>query len=401
MGQVESISSYLGRIKSTKVTEKRPEEWALVPDALAPDVKQHLIDYYAEVKVERTIRNAYGQTFDFVEMHSQPAARHFDRPPVPPIEDAPSPMFAALVDAMGFGSTQIPDGTVPLLRPTLEQLTRFRSLADYLTLGMPKRGPSGSEAGGDDKLMLAASPHRYAYGSQQVACLGGTTFMSLCKPTVAGAQILSLSQIWCKAGISPGQMLQTVEAGWQVCPSNSLTNSPDPFFFIYWNPSYGTAPSFNNADGNFYVTSNKFPIGGTIGQTSSPGGLQYEIDVAYRLLSGDWWLYVGGVALGVWKGSLFNGGPLGTGCEEIVVGGETAGVGSYPPMGSGTFANTGFGQAAYHRSITYRDLSGADVAATMQITETTPSEYTMSSGPPAPAGHGWGRYVYFGGPGGN
>jgi hypothetical protein len=98
---------------------------------------------------------------------------------------------------------------------------------------------------------------------------------------------------------------------------------------------------------------------------------------------------------------VYNGGAMATGATVVDYGGETTtNTSTYPPMGSGHFANEGFGKAAYQRMIFYNDTSGASVWTSLTPDQPSPSCYTIDY-TPASQGGSWGSYIYFGGPGGN
>ncbi len=69
-------------------------------------------------------------------------------------------------------------------------------------------------------------------------------------------------------------------------------------------------------------------------------------------------------------------------------------------MGSGQFANQGWQQAAYQRTIFYIDTSQKGQWASLTTAEPSPSCYTLDF-TSAAWGGSWGAYFYFGGPGGS
>ena len=63
-------------------------------------------------------------------------------------------------------------------------------------------------------------------------------------------------------------------------------------------------------------------------------------------------------AIGYYPASIYNNGALSRHAESIDYGGETVGTTSFPPMGSGAFANAGWQKAAYQRQIYYFPTAG-------------------------------------------
>jgi hypothetical protein len=124
--------------------------------------------------------------------------------------------------------------------------------------------------------------------------------------------------------------------------------------------------------------------------------------MVWLMSGGDWWLLLQQpsrdlVAVGYYPQSVFRGGQMTKYAQSVDFGGETASDSSQSgQMGSGAFANTGWGYAAYQRNISYTDKSGKDHPAKLKAGQATKSCYTIdvhnkTSG-------GWGTYFFFGGP---
>jgi hypothetical protein len=174
-------------------------------------------------------------------------------------------------------------------------------------------------------------------------------------------------------------------------------------FFIYWTAdAYQHTGCYNLTCTAFVQTSSSWTIGGAISPPwSTSGGAQYELQIAYFLSGGKWWLYVNGTsgsnAIGYYPVSLYNGGAMATGASEIDYGGEVVGTTSWPPMGSGAFANAGYGKACYQRQIQYYPVGGGIVDASLTGSQPSPKCYTVEVhkfNPP------WSETIFFGGPGG-
>ena len=242
------------------------------------------------------------------------------------------------------------------------------------------------------------SQHLWAHAAQTVNNVGGHSYLNIWKPSIGANHVFSLSQHWYVGGGDGG--LQTAETGWQVYPQ--MYGNTNPVFFIYWTADdYGTTGSYNLTNGAFVQTSNKWAVGGALSSFSTPDGEQQEIELAYHFAEGRWWLYVGGEgsdnALGYYPASQYETGPLASGqATEIDYGGEVVGSGSWPPMGSGSFADTGYRHAAYQRDIRYYTSNGS-VIADLIGAASVPQWYSevVSRQPPP-----WNETLFFGGPGG-
>jgi hypothetical protein len=124
--------------------------------------------------------------------------------------------------------------------------------------------------------------------------------------------------------------------------------------------------------------------------------------VAYYLYQGRWWLYVRGTqasnAIGYYPVSIYANGALAGHASSIDYGGETVGTTSFPPMGSGAFANQGWQKAAYQRQIYYFPTAGGSAWANLTASQSWPKCYTAELDNYASP---WNVALWFGGPGGN
>jgi Neprosin len=149
-------------------------------------------------------------------------------------------------------------------------------------------------------------------------------------------------------------------------------------------------------------TNGDWTIGGALSPASTQGGQQLEIEVGVFLEGGNWWIYLGGLeaanAVGFYPTLLYNGGQMASNATEILFGSETVcNSASWPPMGSGAMAATGWQQAAYQRDIFYFPIEGGCQWAALTPEQPSPGCYTLAlASDVAP----WGTYFYYGGPGG-
>jgi hypothetical protein len=373
-------------------------------------MRSHILEMYRGVSASHTFMDEYGGIFDCVPIEQQPALRGStesipeapDLPTVPSGDEVDqrdyarsSPLSPDRTDSYG-NAMNCPDGTVPVRRLTLEDLTRFETLRDFF-----RKGPRGTSRRPPREAEPATVPvtHRWAHAYQNVNNGGGHSFLNIWAPAIGANQVFSLSQHWYVGG--SGANLQTVECGWQVYPG--LYGDSQPHLFTYWTPDNHHTGCYNLTCPAFVQIGSAFAPGVAIGPTSVPGGPQYVIELAYWLTGVRWRLYVNGTqgsnAIGYYPVSLFQGGALASQAAEIDYGGETTGTTSFPPMGSGAFANQGWQHAAYQRTIGYwPPQCGAMVNASLTAVQAWPSCYTaevqMYAAP-------WFETLWFGGPGGS
>jgi hypothetical protein len=120
---------------------------AVKSTAAFEEMRQHLVSMYSGVEVEHSFVQG-NQVFDCVPIHDQPGMRtqHAKTVPEPPPsppggvfrqgDDSGSPQVHETQSTMGgldpLGNAQeCEEGTIPMRRLTLEELTRFETLQDY------------------------------------------------------------------------------------------------------------------------------------------------------------------------------------------------------------------------------------------------------------------------------
>ncbi|MFL6725788.1 MAG: neprosin family prolyl endopeptidase [Sphingomicrobium sp.] len=368
-------------------------------------MKAHVLKLYEGVEVASSFTDAAGQVFDCIPVAEQPSARASGAPIASPpslagmigganapADEPQSPEPPAELDRHG-NEMRCPPGFVPMRRVTLDELTRFATLDDFFR----KSGPLNPTAPAAD----TSQNHRYAYAHQEIDNFGGHSFLNLRAPSVTGDQIFSLSQHWYAAGTGAGH--QTVEVGWQVYPGKY--GHSQPVLFIYWtSDNYGPSGAYNLDKAGFVQTNPAWTIGGALSPVGTPDGQQYEIEVAFYLNGGNWWLYLGGLqvqnAVGYYPGSLFGAGAMASNATQALYGGETicGAAGPWPEMGSGAFAGAIWPHAAWHRAVFVLPKTGGAQWATLKGESPSPACYDQNlGGYQAP----WNVTLFFGGPGGS
>ena len=416
---IPPLSAYLKSLRSAKHAEYAARAMSRVahPDAFE-EMKAHILGLYEGVEAPHSFLEEGGAIVDCVPIEQQPALRGSKRavpkaPDLPPLEAARDDSQRApatdersdiLVDSAlapdrkdWHGNVMhCPEGTIPMRRVTLDDLTRFETLDAF-----KRKGPRG--AGRPPRRAEPATvpaTHRWAHAYQSVNNGGGHSFLNLWRPPIGANQIFSLSQHWYVGG--SGANLQTIECGWQVYPA--FYGDAQPHLFTYWTADdYGSTGCYNLTCSAFVQTSSSFSPGMIVGPISVTGGPQYRMELAYWLTGGRWWLYYNGTsgsnAIGYYPVSLYSGGALAAHATEIDYGGETVGTTTFPPMGSGAFANQGWQRAAYQRTIGYwPPTGGAMINANLTPSQAWPSCYTAEVDLYAAP---WDETLWYGGPGGN
>ncbi|KAJ9535388.1 hypothetical protein OSB04_un001497 [Centaurea solstitialis] len=248
--------------------------------------------------------------------------------------------------------------------------------------------------------VLFASNRQYAIGYVKGEYYGLNATLNVWAPKVT-TKGFSLSQIWLAADIS-GDDLNSIEAGWQVYPS--LYGNDAPRLFIYWTSENYKNGCYNLLCSGFVQTNNHVALGAAIEPISTYNGAQFDI----KLLiwkdpnSNDWWLSFENNVVGYWPSTLFTG--LQEHADFVEFGGEVVHSGisdSRPPtqMGSGHFAEEGFGKASFIKNIEVIDgLNQINPVSGMTLQADKPNCYDITG---ESNDDDWGTYIYFGGPGNN
>jgi hypothetical protein len=376
-------------------------------------MRDHILELYRDVTAEHSFADEYGNVFDCIPIEQQPALRDSDEsvsepPDLPPLsegEDEDTERADTLADTLlspnrtdWHGNVMsCPEGTIPMRRVTLETMTRFPTVRDFM-----QKSPRGSgRPPRDTEPATVPVTHRWAHAYQNVNNGGGHSYLNLWSPAIGANQVFSLSQHWYVGG--SGANLQTLECGWNVYPG-LYNNDARPHLFTYWTAdNYGSTGCYNMNCSAFVQIGTTFAPGMALGPVSVTGGTQRSIELAYWLANGRWYLYFNGTAganaIGYYPVTLYQGGALATQAAEIDYGGETTGTTSFPPMGSGEFANQGWQHAAYQRTIGYWPPSGgAMINASLTASQSWPNCYTAQVQMYAPP---WSETLWYGGPGGN
>ncbi|KAG5549685.1 hypothetical protein RHGRI_014850 [Rhododendron griersonianum] len=233
-----------------------------------------------------------------------------------------------------------PKGTVPIRRSTVDDVLRAKSLYDFgkkqVKTPLIKNGDGGRQINAPDVVSGNGHEHAIAYTGASQEVYGAKATINVWDPSIEEVNEFSLSQIWVLSGSFDGSDLNSIEAGWQ-----------DPKL-------------------------------------------------------GNWWMSFGASMLvGYWPAELFT--HLDDGATMVEWGGEvvnsrTNNQHTTTQMGSGQFAEQGFGKASYFRNLEVVDsdnsLSSAQGISTLAENVNCYDIKSFSNS-------AWGTYFYYGGPGYN
>jgi hypothetical protein len=417
-----SFDQFVKGVASAKASDFMGKPGVKVESAAAfQEMKDHLLQLYAGVKVEHTF-GENGQLVDCVPIEQQPGLRRPGAPrealqreapksTIPPAEKKKGPagverksetldilLKPGVRDSNGQ-EMYCREGTVPLRRVTLEEMTRFKNLSSFFSKGSKRddfrKGSGRPRPGAND--LPEDETHYYARGVQYVDNFGGDAWLNVWSPTVTDDSKFSLSQLWV---VGEGDKKQTAEAGWQVFPNKY--NSKNASLFIYYTTSSyeDNSGCYNTECSGFTQLANNVYLGRGFSNYSGTDGTQWGFNLQWkRGPDGTWWLFYRGpgdyITVGYYPHSLYGNGVLATKATKIAFGGEDTGQLAAKQMGSGEKASAGWQKAAYQNKIFYIDTNTVSQWANLDKYESNPDCYTADV-------HNiygdWGTYLFFGGP---
>ncbi|XP_011038451.1 PREDICTED: uncharacterized protein LOC105135329 [Populus euphratica] len=298
--------------------------------------------------------------------------------------------------------TRCPKGTVPIRRSTVHDVLRSKSLFDF---GKKKAPISLASRRKDAPDVVSANGHEHAiaYSGFSQEVYGAKATINVWDPSIQVVNEFSLSQIWVLSGSFDGSDLNSIEAGWQVSPE--LYGDSRPRLFTYWtSDSYQATGCYNLLCAGFVQTNSRVAIGAAISPVSLYAGNQYDISILIwkdpKL--GNWWMSFGDNTLvGYWPAELFT--HLADHATMVEWGGEVVnsranGEHTSTQMGSGHFAEDGFGKASYFRNL---EIVDSDNSLTAVQSISTLAENTNCYNIKSSYSNEWGTHFYYGGPGSN
>ncbi|KAF6144362.1 hypothetical protein GIB67_024589 [Kingdonia uniflora] len=344
----------------------------------------------------KTIRSPDGDIIDCVLKHEQPALDH------PLLMNhkiqsvAPErPKSFRMYEGVRYNSSdegawqtwhqiehQCPEKTIPIRRSSMHDVLRAKSLYHF---GKKQRKLYlHKKVDAPDVVSGNGHEHAIAYTGRSQELYGAKATINVWEPSIEVLNEFSLSQIWVLSGEFDSD-LNSIEAGWQ-------------------SDAYQATGCYNLLCSGFIQTNNRIAIGAAISPVSSFSSNQYDISILIwkdpKL--GNWWMGFGeNMLVGYWPAELFT--HLADHATMVEWGGEVVntranGEHTFTQMGSGHFAEDGFGKSSYFRNLEVVD-SDNSLSSVEEIS--TLAENTNCYNIKSSFSSGWGTHFYFGGPGNN
>lgn len=403
---IQTFAEYVESLYTADFDDVRSRAGAAVADPDAFDeMKRYLIGRSAGVEPVHSFLEPGGQVVDCVPAEQQSAVRKSGGTLLAPPPGPPDGAEAALAPPDGasppphtpppllhpdhrdrLGRQMLcPEGTVPLLRFTLDQLAAHERLEGFLTGGRTVRRDAGGVSHVFGKIWANAYDTR--------PNLGGSSGINVWAPFVIGPQSTA-SQQWFTSGTAASPF-QSVECGYRAGPP--FGGSPQ--LFAFYTPDNYNSVCYNDTCANTWVyRPGAAHVLGAQLPVSQAGGSPVVYRMGFFLSGGAWWFSVSNDWVGYYPVGLFGGGPLSTGAASAGFGGEVGGAGSaFPGMGSGKLPGAGYGQAAFQYDVIVSRPTGAESA---QLAPEPTSVNCYGIDVTNLSGTSWGTYLYFGGPGG-
>ncbi|XP_024628816.1 uncharacterized protein [Medicago truncatula] len=345
----------------------------------------------------KTIQISDGDIIDCILTHKQPAFDHpllkGQKPLDPPERSKGHNQISNLSDIFQLWSLSgesCPEGTIPIRRTTEEDISRAGSIDSF-----------GRKANGF-RTDTIQNGHLHSVGFVRGDIYyGAQAIINVWAPHVESPNEFSLGQIWIVSG--SGKDLNTIEVGWQVSAGRYGDNRPR--LFTFWTADgYDQTGCYDLLCPGFVQTNNKFAIGTPISPISTYNGGQYEITlfIFKDPTNGSWWLEYGlGNPIGYWPSSLFT--TLKDNATIVQFGGEivnakSTGAYTSTQMGSGHFAEEGYGKASYFRNM---QVVGSKNFLTPLSNPTYTADQPNCYNVQGRFNDKWGHHFYYGGPGRN
>jgi hypothetical protein len=394
---------------------------AIDQSKLNPELSDWLAKRQSALKIVKTTTTPSGQTLDWIRIGDQdPTGKIASAPPVSAMPartaDAQKQVKAASFELDDPKVERGPEGTVPLVRPDISQLTKTVTLQDYLS----KQGGLLVNKNRRNKKPSDPNPFGYFHGTdgQNVQAYGCDFFLNIWDPAIndpatAGGDDHSILQTWLQNYDKP--QLQSLEGGWTV--DKGLNGDTQPHVFTYYTVNGYSQDGddlggYNRTVKGWVQYSNSVFPGIRINGISQFDGEQFDISMKFQLYREptngqlNWWIAVQGMWMGYYPASLYNGG-LGNDVEWIGFGGEVYSSLANPAltkdqMGSGWQAQGGWKHAAFLRNLRNQsDLNGNmvnnnGIPSTDSATGSGPDPYDIQDF--MNSGTTWGSYLYVGGP---
>ncbi|XP_077252528.1 protein neprosin-like [Tasmannia lanceolata] len=312
----------------------------------------------------KTIQSGDGDIIDCVDIYKQPT---FDHPHFKnhTIQMRPSFNLERIKEEASASSTTVsqvwqksgscPEGTIPIRRVKKRDLLRSPSLETY-----GKKNPHVIPDPNTTRSQATQANEMYPTGiliTDGYSYNGAEGDINVWNPNVESPDEYTTAKISLRNG--PYYSYSALEAGWMVNPG--IYGDKRSRLFAYWTKDGGkTTGCVNLLCPGFVQVSTDIVLGSALEPTSIRFGAQYQISlsIARDPDTESWWLIYGGkTPIGYWMPSVFT-----TAGSSVIWGGEvyTKKLGNphtATQMGSGDFAERGYGFACFMRNIRIRDNS--------------------------------------------
>ena len=408
---ITPLTAFVDSLGSASHTEfaARAESRVAHEDAFDA-MRDHILGLYDGVSATHSFADEQGAVFDCIPVEQQPALRGSDEsiteppdlPPLPSGDRDDDERTARLADlVLGpertdlFGNTMnCPEGSIPMRRVTLEDMTRFATVRDFM-----RKSPLGSgRPPREDEPPTVPVTHRWAHAYQNVANGGGQA--SLASGPLRSGPIRSSH--FPSIGTSAGAVRtcrRPSAAGRSTRPSMAtpvLTCLPTG------QPTTTPRPAATTCRAPLVQIGTTFAPGMALGPVSVSGGAQYEIELAYWLADGRWYLYFNGTqgsnVIGYYPSAVprWRAGQAGV---RDRLRRRDHGDHQLPAHGQQRLREPGLERAAYHRAVGYWPPPGeAIINPNLTASQPWPGCYTAQLQLYAAP---WSETLWFGGPGGS
>ncbi|GAB4842071.1 hypothetical protein Ancab_012031 [Ancistrocladus abbreviatus] len=308
----------------------------------------------------KTIKGSNGDIIDCVDIYRQPALINSShsiqmKPSFYPEGTRPSHHLPAKLRQPWQKHGRCPHGTIPIRRkpktpPSVKLKRALPSKPAFATNEYHQDGPQ----------WLYSDPYVTTgyYPLTWPGNYGARAMLNVWKPKVARSTDWSQVNMLFIAD-DGDENYSVLNVGWIVYPV--VYGDDMPRLSVCATTLYKTKCDLDC----FVQTNNQYGIGDAL-NPSTFNGPQSEIDVVVRLdkTTANWWLFVQDQAIGYWPNETVP--ILQYGADFVYWRGDIYGDRIGTQMGSGYFADKGFGKAAYIRGMKYINGSGAEVLLKME-----------------------------------
>ncbi|XP_058760639.1 protein neprosin-like [Vicia villosa] len=284
----------------------------------------------------KAIQSVEGDIIDCVLIHKQPAFNHpllkghkLWNPPKISKGHKQMNNFSDNIESWSLSGEFCPEGTIPI-----------RRRKEYKFFGRKD----------------ISQRHYHATAIVEGGFTGAKANINIWTPSVEKKDEYSAAKIW----IISQSFSEFIEVGWQVFPSKYRDNKPR--LFVYWTADgYKRTGCYNLECPGFIQTNREIYLERAIFRTSTYNNNQCGLNLRIEqdTDSGHWWLgYGDGHIVGYWPSNLFK--ELKGEAHLVQFGGEVldvnpSGYHTATSMGSGHFAEEGFGKAAFFSNNQVKD----------------------------------------------